>query len=65
MTKFIELTEYDDQPIMVNVANIIWVRPYKGEDGSTIYVTSQGRNNYPLSLNVKESYSQITKLIQN
>ena len=65
MTKFIELTEYDDQPIMVNVANIIWVRPYKGEAGSTIYVTSQGRNNYPLSLNVKESYSQITKLIQN
>ena len=65
MTKFIELTEYDDQPIMVNVAHIIWVRPYKGEDGSTIYVTSQGRNDNPLSLNVKESYSQVTKLIQD
>ena len=64
MTKFIELTEYDDQPIMVNVAHISWVRPYKGEEGSTIYVTAQGRNDYPVSINVKESYSQITKLIQ-
>lgn len=64
MTKFIELTEYDDQPIMVNVANIIWVRPYKSEEGSMIYVTTQGRNDYPVSINVKETYSQVTKLIQ-
>lgn len=63
MTKFIELTEYDDQPIFVNVANIIWIRPYKGEEGSTIYVTSHGQNDYPVSLSVKESYSQVTKLI--
>ena len=66
MTKFIELTDFNDESLMVNVANIIWIRPYKGEDGSTIYVTSsQGRNDYPLSLNVKESYSQVTKLINN
>ena len=64
MTKFIELTEYDDQPIMVNVDNIIWVRPYKSEEGSIIYVTAQGRNDYPVSINVKESYPQVTKLIQ-
>lgn len=64
MTKFIELTEYDDQPIMVNVVNIIWVRPYKDDEGSTIYVTAQGRNGYPMSINVKETYSQVVKLIQ-
>lgn len=64
MTKFIELTEYDDQPIMVNVANIIWVRPYKDEKDSILYVTALGKNDYPVSVNVKETYSQVTKLIQ-
>lgn len=64
MTKFIELTEYDDQPIMVNVANIIWVRPYKDDEGSMIYVSALGKNDYPVSINVKETYSQVTKLIQ-
>ena len=65
MVKFIELTDYDDQPIMANVANIIWLRPYKGEEGTLVYVTAQGKNNYPVSLCVKESYAQVTKLIQN
>lgn len=65
MTKFIELTEYDDQPIMVNVANIIWVRPYKAEEGTMVYVTAQGKNDYPVSFCVKESYSQVAKLINN
>lgn len=65
MVKFIELTEYDDQPIMVNVANIIWVRPYKAEEGTMVYVTVQGKNDYPVSLCVKESYTQVTKLIQS
>lgn len=64
MTKFIELTEYNDQPILVNVANIIWVRPYKDEEGSIVYVTSYGQNDYPVSIGVKESYSQVFKLIQ-
>lgn len=65
MTKFIELTDYDDQPLMVNVANIIWVRPNKAEEGTMVYVTAQGKNDYPVNLRVKESYSQVTKLIQN
>jgi hypothetical protein len=65
MTKFIELTDYDDEPLMVNVANIIWVRPYEAEEGTMIYVTAQGKNNYPVSLCVKESYSQVSKLIQD
>lgn len=64
MTKFVELTDYNDQPILVNVANIIWVSPYKTEEGAMIYVTAQGKNEYPVSLCVKESYSQVTKLIQ-
>lgn len=65
MTKFIELTDYDDQPLMVNVANIIWVIPYEPDEGTMIYVTAQGKNNYPVSLCVKESYAQVTKLIQD
>ena len=63
MAKFIEVTDYDDQPILVNVDNIIWVKPYEDEDGSILYVTSQGKNDYPVNIFVKENYSQVTKLI--
>ena len=65
MVKFIELTDYNDQPLMVNVANIIWFRPYKELEGTMIYVTALGKNDYPVSLCVKETYSQVTKLINN
>ena len=65
MVNFIELTDYNDEPLMVNVANIIWVAPYEVEEGTMIYVTAQGKNDYPVSLCVKESYSQVTKLINN
>lgn len=65
MVKFIELTDYNDQPLMVNVANIIWVKPYKADDGTMVYVTAQGKNDFPVSLCVKESYAQVTRLINN
>lgn len=65
MVRFIELTDYNDEPLMVNVANIIWVAPYEVGEGTMIYVTAQGKNDYPVSLCVKESYSQVTKLINN
>ena len=65
MVKFIELTEYDNQPILVNVTNIIWIRPYKAEEGTMIYVTMRGNNDYPVSICVKENYYQVIKLIQN
>ena len=65
MVKFIEVTDYNDEPLMVNVANIIWVAPYEAEEGTMIYVTAQGKNDYPVSLCVKGSYSQVTKLINN
>lgn len=65
MVKFLELTDFDDQPLMVNVANIIWIRPYEEENGTLLYVTSLGKNDYPVSICVKESYTQITKRIQN
>ena len=65
MTKFIELTDDRDNPLMVNVANIIWVTPYEADDGTMIYVTALGTNDYPVRMCVKESYAQVTKLIQN
>ena len=34
MAKFIELTDYEDQPLLVNLDNIIWVRPYEAENGT-------------------------------
>ncbi len=47
-----------------NVTSIIfWVRPYEPDEGTMIYVTAQGNNDYPVSLCVKESYSQVKKLI--
>ena len=48
---------------MVNVANIIWARPYEPDEGTMIYITAQGKNDYPVNLCVKESYSQVNKLI--
>ena len=65
MAKFIELTNFEDQLLMVNVDNIIWVMPYTEENGSMIFVTVQGKNDYPVSLYVKESYSQVKELMNN
>lgn len=64
MAKFIDLTESDDQSVMVNVDNIIFVRPGSDDDGTMIYVTSPGQNDCPVSLWVKESYVQVARLIQ-
>ena len=65
MVKFIELTDYNVRPLIVNVANIIWARPYEPDEGTMIYITAQGKNDYPVNLCVKESYSQVAKLINN
>lgn len=63
MAKFIEVTDYDDLSLYVNVDNILWVKPYEEEDGSLIYMPVPGKNNYPVSLVVKESYAQVTEAI--
>lgn len=66
MSRFIELTDYSDQTLMVNVDNIIYFRPYTGadevEDGTVIYFTVQG-DNTPVNVYVKDDYAQIAKLI--
>ncbi|SNU03316.1 hypothetical protein SAMN06298211_101502 [Prevotellaceae bacterium MN60] len=36
MVKFIELTDLEDQPLMVNVSNIIWISPDTTGDGTII-----------------------------
>jgi len=63
MAKFIELTDYEGQPIYVNVDNILWVKPYEEENGTHIYLPVRGRNDYPISLTVKENYAQVTEAI--
>ncbi len=63
MAKFIEVTDYNDQCLYINVDNILWVKPYNAENGSIIYVPVPGRNDYPVSLTVKESYAQVIEAI--
>ena len=63
MAKFIEVTDYNDQSLYVNVDNILWVEPYEAENGSIIYLPVRGRNDYSISLTVKENYAQVTEAI--
>lgn len=63
MAKFIEVTDYNDQSLYINVDNILWVKPYEEENGAIIYLPVRGRNDYPISLIVKESYAQLTEAI--
>ena len=63
MAKFIEVTDYNDQNLYINVDNILWVKPYEEENGTIIYLPVRGRNDYPISPTVKESYAQITEAI--
>ena len=63
MAKFIEVTDYNDQSLFINVDNILWIKPYDAENGCMIYMPVPGRNDYPISLTVKESYAQVTEAI--
>ncbi len=63
MAKFIEVTDYNDQSLYVNVDNILWVEPYEAENGSMIFMLVRGRNDRPYYLTVKESYAQVTEAI--
>ena len=63
MAKFIEVTDYNDERLYVNVDNILWVKPYSTENGAMIYMPVPGRNDYPISLTVKESYAQVIESI--
>lgn len=63
MAKFIEVTDYNDQSLYVNVDNILWVEPYEAENGSMIFMPVRGRNDRPYLLTVKESYAQVTEAI--
>ena len=63
MAKFIEVTDYNDLSLYVNVDNILWVKPYEEENGSIIYLPVRGRNDFPIHLIIKESYAQVTEAI--
>ena len=63
MAKFIELTDYNDDSLYVNIDNILWVKPYQEENGAIIYMPVRGRNDYPVPLTVKESYAKVVEAI--
>ena len=63
MAKFIEVTDYNDEKLFINVDNILWVKPYDDEGGTFIYMPVRGRNDYPISLAVKENYAQVINAI--
>lgn len=64
MAKFIGVTDFNDEKLLVNVENILWFKAYDKEH-ATIYVASQGKNDYPVCLNVKESRDTIMQYIMN
>ncbi len=64
MVKFIGVTNFDNEKLIVNVDNILWFKPYN-HSSSIIYLASQGKNDYPVSLTVKESQDTIMKYIIN
>jgi hypothetical protein len=55
---FIELTNTDNEKILLNVLHIAYVEPYKG--GSII---KSNLVNYTFPTKVKESYDEVKKLI--
>lgn len=65
MAKFIEVTDYNDQSLYINVDNILWLRSYEEENGTIIYLSVCGKNDYPVSLIVKESYTQLKEAIRH
>ena len=43
MAKFIGVTDFNDEKLLVNVENILWFKAYDREH-ATIYVAGQGKN---------------------
>ena len=64
MVKFIGVTDLNNQKLIVNVDNILWFKPYD-KVASIIYMATVGKNEYPVSLIVKESQETIMKYIIN
>lgn len=64
MAKFIKVTNYYEQSLYVNVDNILWVKSYEEENGTLIFLPVRGKNDYPISLTVKESYDEVIKAIE-
>jgi len=58
---FIELTNSDNQKVLVNILNISWIIPDKNT--TIIFMNFVGRNNFALPIVVKEEYSLIKQLI--
>ena len=57
---FIELTDTDDQKILLNVMHIAWIEPAK--DGSSI---KSNLEHYSFPKKVKESYAEVKSLIES
>lgn len=64
MVKFIGVTDLNNQKLIANVDNILWFKPYD-KVASIIYMAAVGKNEYPVSLIVKESQETIMKYIIN
>ena len=62
MAKFIGVTDFNDEKLLVNVDNILWFKTYDKEH-AIIYLAALGKNDYPVSLTVKESRDTIMKWI--
>lgn len=63
MAKFIKVTNFNDEELFINIDNILWLKSYEEENGTIIYLPVCGKNDYPVSLIVKESYAHLIEVI--
>ena len=64
MAHFIGVTDFNDEKLLINIDNILWFKTYDKEH-AIIYLAATGKNEYPVSLYVKESQDTIMKWINN
>ena len=64
MAHFIGVTDFNNEKLLVNIDNILWFKTYDNEH-AIIYLAASGKNEYPVSLSVKESRDTIMQWINN
>ena len=64
MAKFIGVTDFSNEKLLVNIDNILWFKAHEKEH-AIIYMATHDQTNYPVCIIVKESRDTIMKYINN
>lgn len=66
MAKFVGVTDYNDEKVLINIDMILWYSTYnKEKDDTIIYMAAPGKNDYPVYVVAKESKETIMRYINN